>query len=388
MVAACPFPARRGTPLRIERLAEALAGRGHDVEVITYHVADTPQSLPFALERIPLPAKFQRVSPGPSLRKLLLLDPLLWFKTGQRLRQRKFDLIHAHHYEGLLVARWAWGRGRLPIVYDAHTMLASELPTYDLWIGGRLARRLGNFLDRALPRQATHVVTVTEDIRDRLVNTHRFDPTRVSVVPNGVELGHFELRPSHSSSPPEQIVYSGTLAPYQNVDLLLQAFAVALRTRPSLRLVVSASSPFAPYEESAAALGIRSAIELLDDDFDRLPRLLRSAAVAVLPRNRCDGIPQKLLNYMAAGVPVVACAGSAKVLEHERTGLVVPDGDVAGFAAAILRLVEAPEWAGRLGANARNFVKLHHTWARAARLTEQVYAALLPGLASAIPLLP
>ena len=56
----------------------------------------------------------------------------------------------------------------------------------------------------------------------------------------------------------------------------------------------------------------------------------------------CDGIPQKLLNYMAAGKGIVCSAGSAKLLEHERTGLIVPNGDVDAFAAAIVRLAADP----------------------------------------------
>ena len=38
MLAACPFPAARGTPIRILRIAEELARRGHDVDVVTYHL--------------------------------------------------------------------------------------------------------------------------------------------------------------------------------------------------------------------------------------------------------------------------------------------------------------------------------------------------------------
>jgi hypothetical protein len=43
MVAACLFPVRRGTPLRIERLPQAVMERGHEIEVVTYHIADAPQ---------------------------------------------------------------------------------------------------------------------------------------------------------------------------------------------------------------------------------------------------------------------------------------------------------------------------------------------------------
>ena len=52
MVAACPFPARRGTPLRIERLTDALIARGHEVEVITYHICDEPSTGSYPVHRI------------------------------------------------------------------------------------------------------------------------------------------------------------------------------------------------------------------------------------------------------------------------------------------------------------------------------------------------
>ena len=73
MVAACPMPARRGTPLRVERLAEALAARGHHVELVTYHVADGPQLLDFPVHRIFRHPVYWRMPVGPSFRKLALV---------------------------------------------------------------------------------------------------------------------------------------------------------------------------------------------------------------------------------------------------------------------------------------------------------------------------
>ena len=52
MVAACPMPARRGTPLRVERLAQALAARGHAVELMTYHLAEEDGAYAFPIRRI------------------------------------------------------------------------------------------------------------------------------------------------------------------------------------------------------------------------------------------------------------------------------------------------------------------------------------------------
>jgi hypothetical protein len=53
MVAACPFPYPRGTPVRIYRMAETLARRGNDVHVITYHLGESPQQVPFTIHRTP-----------------------------------------------------------------------------------------------------------------------------------------------------------------------------------------------------------------------------------------------------------------------------------------------------------------------------------------------
>jgi glycosyltransferase involved in cell wall biosynthesis len=97
----------------------------------------------------------------------------------------------------------------------------------------------------------------------------------------------------------------------------------------------------------------------------------------VNPRVECDGIPQKLLNYMAAGKPIVSFAGSAKHLVDGELGLVVPDRDTVSFARAIDRLLEDPDLAGRLGAAAGHFVRSTLSWEAAASRLEAVYEGLL-----------
>src|SRR3569833_2385265 len=93
MVAACPMPARRGTPLRIERLTEALIARGHHVELITYHVSDDAQPLNFPVHRIFKKRVYQRMPAGPNLRKLALYDPALAAKAWKVVGASRFDVI-------------------------------------------------------------------------------------------------------------------------------------------------------------------------------------------------------------------------------------------------------------------------------------------------------
>lgn len=102
MVAACPFPANRDTPSRIKGMAEALARRGHRVAVTTYHFGIDMPTRGIEVHRIP-PFSYRYLGPGPSLVKLLWLDPALMVTWLRLLRREPFDLIHAHHFEGALV---------------------------------------------------------------------------------------------------------------------------------------------------------------------------------------------------------------------------------------------------------------------------------------------
>ena len=328
---------------------------------------------------------------GPNLRKLALYDPALAMKVWRVLGGSRFDVMHAHHLEGLLVALPSRFRHGVPIVYDAHTMLSSELPSYGPSFTKRVVSTVGRWFDGVLPNSADHVASVTSDIRDRLTERHGLSPDQISVVTNGVETECFRVDAAPRADGLTRLIYTGTLAPYQDVDVLLEAFAVARRSRADLRLCMAVSSPFDSYEPLARKLGIRDAIEIIPDSFEDLPRQLAECAMTVLPRMHCDGIPQKLLNYMAAGKGIVCSAGSAKLLEHERTGLIVPNGDVNAFAAAIVRLAADPALCNSLGSAARDYVERNYSWDQAAERLERVYARVVPpavAVASALALLP
>src|SRR5262249_56383095 len=81
----------------------------------------------------------------------------------------------------------------------------------------------------------------------------------------------------------------------------------------------------------------------------------------------------KLLNYMAAGKAIVACAGSAKGLVDGVTGRVVPDEDVAGFASAVVALLRDPAARARLGSAARQAVESREAWDRVLDRIESIY---------------
>jgi glycosyltransferase involved in cell wall biosynthesis len=204
---------------------------------------------------------------------------------------------------------------------------------------------------------------------------------RVTVITNGVEHDLFglvdSLRPPPREAP--RLIFTGNLASYQGIDHLLKAFKRVIQQRASARLLLVTESSFEPYEKLAAELGIRKQIDFSAAPFPEHPALLATAAIAVNPRMDCDGIQQKLLNYMAPACPTVSLAGSAPCIEHGETGWVVENGDIDAFGDAVVKLLDDPVLARRLGRRARDTVNARYTWDAAAQLAESVYHRLLRG---------
>jgi glycosyltransferase involved in cell wall biosynthesis len=378
MVAACPFPYGRGTPIRIHRLAEALSRRGHEVHVVTYHIGDPAVPEGVAVHRIPDLRWYRHYEPGPTRTKLLILDPLLVWKLRQVLRSHDIDLIHAHHYEGLLVAGLSGG-GHCPVIYDAHTTLESELHYYPLGLPKKMCRSLGRVLDRRMPRRASHVIAVSEEISETLLELAELSEEQIDVIPNGVESPLFDVaEPDRSERGDGRIVaFAGNLAPHQGIEYLLAAFGRVRERWSHARLHIISDSDFAPYEGLARELEVEDAIELRRVPFKELPDRLAAADVLVNPRVEATGLPMKLLNYMAAGRPIVSFEGSAVHLEDGKTGLTVADGDSDALADAILRLLEDDDLAARLSGAAKLKARVEFDWMTRAAQVEAVYERVM-----------
>ncbi len=380
VVAACPFPFGRGTPIRIQRQAEALAARGHEVHVVTYFLGTPDPVERVTVHRTARLRFYRTTSPGPTYGKLLMLDPLLAAQLIRVVQRERIDVIHAHHYEGLLVALATRPFARVPLVYDAHTTLGSELPFFRMGLPRGLVAWLGGRLDGRLPKLADHVISVTETIRDHLIRDHAFDPAQVTVIGNGVEAECFRpaAQPSWAADTPKRIIFTGNLAAYQGIDVLLEAFAEVARRRSDVQLVIATDADFAAYAPTARRLAIDDRIDVLAaPGFDRLPALLETAHIAVNPRVEAEGMPVKLLNYMAAGKPIVSFKGSAPGLAHGETAWLATTGRPAEFAQGIQALLDDPEGAKELGRRARRFVEQHYRWPVVAEQIERVYRAVL-----------
>ncbi len=233
----------------------------------------------------------------------------------------------------------------------------------------------------ALERQvlaARRVCCVSREVADWVGATlgQQAEIADIVVTPNGVDPERFAAAAhTEPALDPPVVVFVGTLKPWHGVEILLDAAAIA-RTRWRLRIV--GDGPLAgSLRERAGTLG-------LDVDFrgavapEAVPAHLADCLVAVAPYPADDNhyfSPLKVYEAAAAGLPVVATAVGQipGIVEHGRTGLLVPPSRPVELAAAVDALVADPERARRLGRAGRDVVRRRHTW-------DQVLAAGLAGV--------
>ena len=149
MVAACPMPARRGTPLRVERLAQALAARGHAVELMTYHLAEEDGAYAFPIRRIYDRVERGNAAAGADRRQArsATIRPWRGWYDGDCARPRSTSSTRITT-RGFSPRPMAATAPSVPLIYDAHTMLSAELPSYGAEWSQRLVRERGPQLDR------------------------------------------------------------------------------------------------------------------------------------------------------------------------------------------------------------------------------------------------
>jgi glycosyltransferase involved in cell wall biosynthesis len=201
----------------------------------------------------------------------------------------------------------------------------------------RSANPLRNWLKRrkAASRYATmdHLVAVSREIRDELVQKLHVDPAKISLISNGVDtVGARQQTLEAAAQWPWRddtpiILGVGRLVKQKNFELLIDAFALARMDRP-LHLAILGSGPDGELErltERAAALGVADDVWLPGHVANPFP-YYRDADLFVLS-SRWEGMSNSLLEAMACGCRVAAvtsAVGSAEILDDGRYGPLVP----------------------------------------------------------------
>jgi glycosyltransferase involved in cell wall biosynthesis len=211
---------------------------------------------------------------------------------------------------------------------------------------------------------------------------------KTSLLPRGVDTERFRPGVRHGPAfragfgfPPGAVVACcvAQLVPRKGHLTLLEAVARV----PGLCLVIAGASLDERYAknliETIAQAGLGERVRALGDVRD-IPGLLAGVDIAVLPTWEAgEGCPVALLEAMASGVACIVTdvPGSRDVVEHEKSGLLVPPRDAQALAGALTRLATDPEVRRRLGENARARILADYTIEREVEAHERLYRAAL-----------
>jgi glycosyltransferase involved in cell wall biosynthesis len=200
----------------------------------------------------------------------------------------------------------------------------------------------------------------------------------ITVIPNGVNTDFFKPPETARSSERQVITCVARLVPEKDHDTLISAFGLLAPRHPEAQLWIVGNGPrHKAISELAARKALDSRIRLLPGQLDLRPLLSRSSLL-VLSSVEGEGLPNVVLEAMACGLPVVATNGGGlpEVVEHDRTGLLVPSRNAAALADAISRLLRDGNAREAFGREGRRRAEDHYSVAAMVRRHEEIFQKL------------
>jgi len=380
----------------VKSLAEALVSIGHEVHVLA---AYDPHVAPAAdASYVKLHYFHYAVSRGThlvgyarSLRSDARLVPLAvaflptYLLSGTvslaRLNLKEnFDVVHAH---------WVIPCG--PIGAMASLLLnvpmVLSLHGSDVYVSER--NRLSAIAARISFRVARSIVACSSDLRARAIRIGA-PQSKALTVPYGVDVRKFSRHIAGEQSVLAEfsqgrgplVLSVGRLVGKKGFEYLVRAIPLILARTPSVRFaIVGDGDDRSRLVKLAHELNVEDRIAFLGAvPWTEVPRYLSACDVFVVPSildssGNIDGLPNTLLEAMAAGKAIVASnvAGIAQTISHGIDGLLVAEKSPAEIADAVTALLSSPDMARQLGESAREKVLNHFSWEGAASAYSRIY---------------
>lgn len=226
---------------------------------------------------------------------------------------------------------------------------------------------------RKLPTMAVSQSTADDLVRRGFTNSH------IEIIPNGVDLAFFHPDAAVPRFAEPTLLYLGRLQKYKRVDLIIDAFFRVRAKFPNARLIIAGKGQArAALEAQISRLGLEQAVDMPGFVTDEQKRdLFRRAWVHLLTSPK-EGWGITNIEAAACGTPTIAShsPGLKDSVVHERTGFLVPHGDVAALAARIEQLLGDAALRARMGEQAVQFAQ-QFTWDVSAERTERFLTDVL-----------
>jgi len=388
-----------GMNVYVRDLTRQLGRMGIHVDVFT---RSQDEHVPHVLHDLGYGNRVVHVPAGPEvpLPKSELAGHIPEFVQGiERFATEKdihYDLIHSHYWmSGIAAGELSTHWGRVPIVQMFHTL--GEMKN-------RVARspeeREGAYRlmgEREVIARADRIIVATPAEQAQLQWLYRADPTKMRVIPPGVDLSHFypipadEARQYVGLAPDDRmILFVGRIEPLKGLDTLIRAVAcLKLKNlKEPVRLAIIGGDPDVGPEQMTAEM---ARVQQLCDELcvgklvaflgkrsqDTLPYYYSAAEALVMP-SHYESFGMVALEAMACGTPVVASqvGGLAYLVQDGVTGYTVPDGDHDILCERLGGLLTDEMLRRRLGLQAADYAR-NYAWEKVANQVLGVYLEML-----------
>jgi glycosyltransferase involved in cell wall biosynthesis len=358
-----PVFGRKGASIHVQDMIRAFRRGGHRVTLVARRLGGGPPADLEDLAVVPLPDCGRSVGSDRE-RVLAELDADIP-RVIEGLEP--IDLIYERHALWSAAAMaWAKVRGR-PSVLEVNAPLVEEQASHRTLTD----RRQAEAMVKTAMSSADVVICVSDALAPHAIATGA-DKSRVRVEANGIDPLRFQRLPDRTLPTLNRrwtLGFLGTLKPWHGTSLLVEAAArLVARRRPIELLIIGDGPERANLVLQAEKLGVTAQLRFTGavDPAD-VPQFLAAMDIGVAPYPNLAGFyfsPLKFLEYMAAGLPIVASRTGAipDLLDSGRYGTLVAPDDAAALADALDALIKDPQPAFARAARARRHCLKERSW--------------------------
>lgn len=316
------------------------------------------------IEFIPLnKLRYNRFSPG------------IVLELHRLMKKKQIHVVRTHRYRSNLYGRLAAFLAGVPVI------IASVHDNYRT--DKRPKRRIMN---RILSKITDKIVAVSEDVKEDIIRYDSIDPSKIEVIPNGIDVERFnpeknttDIRKEFSLEEDDIVIgFIGRIVPAKGLEYLLNALPYLKEEFKSIKLlIVGEGSLMEELKERAKKNNIFDNILFIGRRRD-IPEILASINIFVMP-SIAEGLPNALLEAMAMGKPIVTTevGGIPEIVKNGFNGLLVPPRDTLSLSKAIKELISNDRLAAKLGQAARDLVYDNLSIKAIAQKWQSLYLSIL-----------